>query len=157
MKTGGELAREIERIGRRVLPLQMDMTQLDQISRAANDTAAHFGRLDILVNSAGLYPENIPPALQRLPTSCPLTRQVVSPPLTQAVDARRGLKVNERNRDFNANFKSDSVTAGSCCENFTVCTAWKGMYIAAAFLNLKRRARHASARRPVRGRTFIVR
>lgn len=56
--TGGDLAREIEAIGRRVLPLQMDMTRLDQISRAVSDTAAHFGRLDILVNNAGLSPEN---------------------------------------------------------------------------------------------------
>lgn len=59
VNTGGELAREIEALGRRVLPLQMDMTQLDQISRAVNDTAAHFGRLDILVNNAGLSPENL--------------------------------------------------------------------------------------------------
>src|SRR5207302_10762161 len=56
VKTGGELAREIEAIGRRVLPLQMDMTRLDEISRAVNDTAAHFGRLDIFVNYAGLSP-----------------------------------------------------------------------------------------------------
>src|SRR6516164_2829718 len=49
-KTVGELAREIEAIGRRVLPLQMDMTHLDQISRAVNDAAVHFGGLDILVN-----------------------------------------------------------------------------------------------------------
>src|SRR5215469_14707067 len=59
VKTGGELAKEIEAIGRRVFSLQMDMTQLDQISRAINDTAAHFGRLDILVNNAGLSPENL--------------------------------------------------------------------------------------------------
>src|SRR5215470_18594921 len=59
VQTKGELAREIEAIGRRVLPLQMDMTQLDQISRAVNDAAAHFGRLDILVNNAGLSPENL--------------------------------------------------------------------------------------------------
>src|SRR5437588_11127518 len=59
VKTGGELAREIEAIGRRALPLQTDMTLLDQISRAINDTAAHFGRLDILVNNAGLAPENL--------------------------------------------------------------------------------------------------
>jgi len=59
VKTGGELANEIKALGRRVLPLQMDMTRLDQISRAVNDTAAHFGRLDILVNNAGLSPENL--------------------------------------------------------------------------------------------------
>ena len=59
VKTGIELARDIEAMGRRALPLQMDMTRLDQISRAINDTAAHFGRLDILVNNAGLAPENL--------------------------------------------------------------------------------------------------
>jgi NAD(P)-dependent dehydrogenase (short-subunit alcohol dehydrogenase family) len=59
VKTGGELAREIEAIGRRVLPLQMDMTRLDQISQAVDDAATHFGRLDILVNNAGLSPENL--------------------------------------------------------------------------------------------------
>jgi len=59
VKTGGELAREIEALGRRVLLLQMDMTRLDQISRAVNDAVAHFGRLDILVNNAGLSPENL--------------------------------------------------------------------------------------------------
>jgi NAD(P)-dependent dehydrogenase (short-subunit alcohol dehydrogenase family) len=56
--TGGELAREIEAMGRRVLPLQMDVTRLDQISRAVEDAVARLGRLDILVNNAGLGPEN---------------------------------------------------------------------------------------------------
>jgi NAD(P)-dependent dehydrogenase (short-subunit alcohol dehydrogenase family) len=59
VKTGGELAKEIGAIGLRALPLQMDMTRLDQISRAVDDTAEHFGRLDILVNNAGLAPENV--------------------------------------------------------------------------------------------------
>ncbi len=59
LKTAGDLVREIEAIGRRVLPLQMDMTRLDQISQAVSDTVAHFGRLDILVNNMGLSPENL--------------------------------------------------------------------------------------------------
>jgi NAD(P)-dependent dehydrogenase (short-subunit alcohol dehydrogenase family) len=59
VKTGGELAKEIGAMGRRALPLQMDMTRLDQISRAIDDTVANFGRLDILVNNAGLAPENL--------------------------------------------------------------------------------------------------
>ena len=59
VNTGGELAKDIEAIGRRALPLQMDMTRLDQISCAVDDTVAHFGRLDILVNNAGLSPENL--------------------------------------------------------------------------------------------------
>lgn len=59
VKTGSDLVRGIEGMGRRVLPLQMDMSRLDQISRAVDDTVAHFGRLDILVNNAGLSPENL--------------------------------------------------------------------------------------------------
>lgn len=58
INTGGELAREIEALGRRALPLQVAMTQLDQISRAVEDTAAQFRSLDILVNNAGVAPEN---------------------------------------------------------------------------------------------------
>lgn len=59
VKTGGGLAKEIESMGRRALPLQMDMTELDQISDAVERTVAHFGKLDILVNNAGLAPENL--------------------------------------------------------------------------------------------------
>jgi NAD(P)-dependent dehydrogenase (short-subunit alcohol dehydrogenase family) len=59
VSTGGELAREMEALGRRALPLQMDMNRLDQIRRAVHDAASHFGRLDILVNNAGVAPENL--------------------------------------------------------------------------------------------------
>jgi NAD(P)-dependent dehydrogenase (short-subunit alcohol dehydrogenase family) len=59
INTGGELVKEIEAMGRRALPLQMDVTHLDQIQRAIDDTVAHFGRLDILVNNAGLGPSNL--------------------------------------------------------------------------------------------------
>lgn len=57
--TGGELAQEIAAMGRRVLPLQMDMAHMDQISRAVDDTVKHFGRIDILVNNVGLSPESL--------------------------------------------------------------------------------------------------
>jgi NAD(P)-dependent dehydrogenase (short-subunit alcohol dehydrogenase family) len=57
--TGNELLREIEKLGRRALPLQMDMLKLDQISSAMDQSAAHFGKLDILVNNAGIAPENL--------------------------------------------------------------------------------------------------
>jgi len=56
--TGRDLVRSIEAMGRRALPLQMDVKRLDQISKAVDDTVARFGRLDILVNNAGLGPEN---------------------------------------------------------------------------------------------------
>jgi len=52
------LPEEVAALGRRVLPLEMDMTRLDQIFRAVDDTVAHYGRLDILVNNAGIAPEN---------------------------------------------------------------------------------------------------
>jgi NAD(P)-dependent dehydrogenase (short-subunit alcohol dehydrogenase family) len=57
-RTGGDLAREIEGLGRRALPLQMDVTRLAEVRQAIDAAAAHFGRLDILVNNAGLAPEN---------------------------------------------------------------------------------------------------
>ena len=57
--TGGDVARQIEALGRRALRLQMDMTRLEEITRAVDDAVAHFGRLDILVNNAGLAPENL--------------------------------------------------------------------------------------------------
>jgi acetoacetyl-CoA reductase/3-oxoacyl-[acyl-carrier protein] reductase len=45
---------EITALGRRALPLQMDVNRLDQIFQAVDDTVRHFGRLDILVNNAGV-------------------------------------------------------------------------------------------------------
>jgi NAD(P)-dependent dehydrogenase (short-subunit alcohol dehydrogenase family) len=58
LQTGPGPARAIEAMGRRALPLQMDVTRLDQVGKAVDDAVAHFGRLDILVNNAGLGPEN---------------------------------------------------------------------------------------------------
>src|SRR5271155_681754 len=58
INAAGDLQGAIEKMGRRALPLQMDMLRLDQISRAVDDAVAHFGRLDILVNNAGVAPEN---------------------------------------------------------------------------------------------------
>ena len=52
------LAPEIRKMGRNVLPLQMDMRKMDQITSAVDETAKHFGRIDILVNNAGIAPEN---------------------------------------------------------------------------------------------------
>jgi NAD(P)-dependent dehydrogenase (short-subunit alcohol dehydrogenase family) len=55
----GGLVAEIEGMGRRALPLQMDMTRLDQVRQAVDEAVRHFGRLDILVNNAGIGPENL--------------------------------------------------------------------------------------------------
>jgi NAD(P)-dependent dehydrogenase (short-subunit alcohol dehydrogenase family) len=55
----GDLADQIEAMGRRALPLQMDVRQLDQIYQAVDNTVRHLGRLDILVNNAGQAPDNL--------------------------------------------------------------------------------------------------
>ncbi|HWR51522.1 MAG TPA: glucose 1-dehydrogenase [Bryobacteraceae bacterium] len=49
----GGLPEEIEALGRRALPLQMDVTRLEEVNAAVEAAGAHFGRLDILVNNAG--------------------------------------------------------------------------------------------------------
>src|SRR6266436_4072774 len=53
------LAAEIQKMGRKALPLQMDMRMMEQISRAVDETAKQFGQIDILVNNAGIAPENL--------------------------------------------------------------------------------------------------
>ena len=45
-------------MGRRALPLQMDMREMQQIFDAVRETVQQFGRIDILVNNAGIAPEN---------------------------------------------------------------------------------------------------
>jgi NAD(P)-dependent dehydrogenase (short-subunit alcohol dehydrogenase family) len=57
-KDDGGLAGAIEALGRRVLPLQMDMADLGQVRDAVEKAAAWRGRLDVLVNNVGLGPPN---------------------------------------------------------------------------------------------------
>jgi NAD(P)-dependent dehydrogenase (short-subunit alcohol dehydrogenase family) len=54
IESGSDLAREIEAMGRRSLPVQMDVTRLDQISSGVDKVVDAFGRLEILVNNAGI-------------------------------------------------------------------------------------------------------
>ncbi len=53
-----DLAAEIRKMGRKALPLQMDISRMEQIFSAVDETAKEFGRIDILVNNAGIGPEN---------------------------------------------------------------------------------------------------
>jgi len=59
VKADSGLAAEILKMGRRALPLQMDMRRMEQIRSAVEETAKEFGRIDILVNNAGIAPENL--------------------------------------------------------------------------------------------------
>ncbi len=44
---------EIESMGRRALPLALDVRDRDSIQKMAEAAAAHYGKIDILVNNAG--------------------------------------------------------------------------------------------------------
>jgi len=58
IKADSGLTAEITKLGRKALPLQMDMSRMDQIFSAVDEAASKFGRIDILVNNAGIAPEN---------------------------------------------------------------------------------------------------
>ena len=45
--------KDIEALGRRVLPLTLDVRDHDSIQKMAEAAVAHFGKIDILVNNAG--------------------------------------------------------------------------------------------------------
>lgn len=50
---------EIEALGRRALPLQMDFTRITEIQTAVEAAHAAFGKIDILVNNPGIAPANL--------------------------------------------------------------------------------------------------
>jgi NAD(P)-dependent dehydrogenase (short-subunit alcohol dehydrogenase family) len=55
---GGDVADAIRALGRRALPLQMNVTRPAEIAPAVAEAVNHFGQLDILVNNAGIGPPN---------------------------------------------------------------------------------------------------
>ncbi|HEU4895491.1 MAG TPA: glucose 1-dehydrogenase [Acidimicrobiia bacterium] len=57
---GADVVERVEALGRRALMVPMDVTDLTQIESATEATVAAFGRIDLLVNNAGLGPENAP-------------------------------------------------------------------------------------------------
>jgi NAD(P)-dependent dehydrogenase (short-subunit alcohol dehydrogenase family) len=56
--TGSELAAAIQALGRRALPLQMDVTHRAEVTAAVAEALRVLGRIDILVNNAGIGPPN---------------------------------------------------------------------------------------------------
>ncbi len=51
--------KEIERMGRKALPLQMDVGKMDEIHAAFDKIKVHYQRVDIVINNAGIAPENL--------------------------------------------------------------------------------------------------
>src|SRR5579872_3326536 len=51
-----ELVDAIAALGRRALPLQMDVTRRSEIASAVAEAWRYFGRIDVLVNNAGIGP-----------------------------------------------------------------------------------------------------
>jgi NAD(P)-dependent dehydrogenase (short-subunit alcohol dehydrogenase family) len=58
INTGKSLVKQIQQMGRDVLPVQMDVTRLDEITAAVQAGLKHFRHIDILVNNAGIGAPN---------------------------------------------------------------------------------------------------
>lgn len=53
------VAEELQSTGRRILPIQVDVTQADSIRNAFSRVGTEFARLDILVNNAGVTQDGL--------------------------------------------------------------------------------------------------
>src|SRR5512147_1029068 len=53
VRRGAGLARRIERMGRKALRVQLDVSKLGEIRSAVREAVRTFGRIDLLVNNAG--------------------------------------------------------------------------------------------------------
>jgi NAD(P)-dependent dehydrogenase (short-subunit alcohol dehydrogenase family) len=53
------LVKEIQTLGRKALPLQMDVSKMNEVNAAFRKINDYYKRLDIVVNNAGVAPENL--------------------------------------------------------------------------------------------------
>ena len=58
ISAGQALVRQIQKMGRKVLPVQMDVSKMDEIAGAVQTGLKHFKHIDILVNNAGIGEPN---------------------------------------------------------------------------------------------------
>jgi len=58
LSAGKGLVQQIQKMGREVLPVQMDVTKMDEITEAVQAGYKRFKRIDILVNNAGIGAPN---------------------------------------------------------------------------------------------------
>ena len=58
LSSGKALVKQIQTMGRNVLPVQMDVSKMDEIASAVQTGLKHFKRIDILVNNAGIGAPN---------------------------------------------------------------------------------------------------
>ncbi len=70
-RSDGGLAAEIEEMGRKVLPLQLDVTKMDQIKAGVAQALDRFGRLDLRLPKLGVGPAN--PAEKVTEADCDFT------------------------------------------------------------------------------------
>lgn len=54
LATSQRTAREIQALGRKGVPMQMDVTRMADIQRMVETAVREFGKIDILVNNAGI-------------------------------------------------------------------------------------------------------
>ena len=63
-RAAADVAREIEHAGGRALAVECDVALPASVDAMVAKALQQFGRLDVLINNAGLYSKNVPPATE---------------------------------------------------------------------------------------------
>ncbi len=95
-----EVAAEIERLGRRCIPIAADLAQPEQVARVIPEAVRALGRVDILVNNAGITTRS--PALEVTPDDWHRVLQVnLHAVFTLCQDAARDMLPRRRGKIIN--------------------------------------------------------